>query len=74
MDGRILIIFGFGEGVVGVSEHSVLGVILGKRGGYVSSNKKVIVFFREMSLGQCSSLSLVVSVHSFFKPVSNEGA
>ena len=70
----ILIVLGAGEGVVGVPEDSVLGVILLEGFGHVASDEEILVLFGEVGFGHGSAFSLIFAMDSFLEPVGDEGA
>lgn len=70
----ILIVLGPREGVVGIPEDSVLGVILLEGFGNVTSDKKIFVLFGEVSFSHGSPFTLIFSMNPFLVPVSYECA
>lgn len=60
--------------MVGISEYSKLGVIIGQWRGDVASDEEIVMFLRKVNFGDGAALALVLAVDSFLEPVGDEGA
>lgn len=60
--------------MVGISEDSKLGVVIGQRRGDVAGDEEIVVFLRKVSFGDGAALALVLAVDSFLEPVGDESA
>lgn len=60
--------------MVGISEYSKLGVVIGQGRGDVASDEEIVMFLRKVSFGDSAALALVLAVDSFLEPVGDEGA
>lgn len=60
--------------MVGISEYSKLGVVIGQRRGDVAGDEEIVVFLRKVSFGDGAALALVLAVDSFLEPVGDESA
>lgn len=60
--------------MVGISEYSKLGVVVGQGRGDVASDEEIVMFLRKVSFGDGAALALVLAVDSFLEPVGDEGA
>lgn len=72
MRDKVLIILRCSQRIVRASNDSVLGVILDTFGNEPIAFHELFVFFWEMSTSQCSSVSFLLSVHSFLEPVGHQ--
>lgn len=60
--------------MVGISEYSKLGVVIGQGRGDVASDEEIVMFLRKVSFGDGAALALVLAVNSFLEPVGDKGA
>lgn len=60
--------------MVGISEYSKLGVVIGQGRGDVASDEEIVMFLWKVSFGDGAALTLVLAVDSFLEPVGDEGA
>ena len=70
----VLVVFCFGEGVAGVAQDAVLGVVLHADVFNCLAGEQGVVLLGQMSFGHCPTLSLVVAMHPLLKPVGDECA
>ena len=70
----ILIILGAREGVIGVSEDSVLRVVLVEGLGHVAGDEEIFVLFGEVGFGHGPPFALIFAMNPFLEPVGDECA
>ena len=70
----LLVVFGFRKSVVSVPQNTVLGIVLHSNIIDCLSPQECLMLFGEVGLGHGSTLSLIVTMHSFLVPIGNKGA
>ena len=70
----VLVVFCFGEGVVGVSQDAVFGVVFHPDVLHCLAGQQGIVLLGQVGLSHRPALSLVVAMHPLLKPVGDECA
>lgn len=74
VNGGVLVVFGAGERVVGISKDSVLGIIFLEGFGDIAGDEEILVLFGEVGFGHGSAFSFVFAMDSLLEPVGDESA